>query len=121
MDDSEVNVDECPICLQDMIEKQDIVVLGCCKKHLHSSCYIHCRKTKNTCPMCRTVLCTEPVVCLDSSSSSQSQSHYITVSYDRIDDVDVDTLRYSYIQRIFAGLVTGAVVCGFVLINYIRH
>ena len=42
---------ECPICLE--VLRGTGVMVDCCKKHFHVSCYLKCMEIKRECPMCR--------------------------------------------------------------------
>jgi hypothetical protein len=43
---------ECPICLL-LLSAQNTIHLPCCKKELHTECYLKCMHEKKICPMCR--------------------------------------------------------------------
>ena len=42
---------ECPICLAPF--SGSTTTVGCCRKSLHTTCYVQCMQNKLECPMCR--------------------------------------------------------------------
>lgn len=44
--------DECPICLTSLAEAS-VTTVRCCRKAMHTKCYIQCMNVKPECPMCR--------------------------------------------------------------------
>ena len=46
-------MDECPICLELLLETEKNITVECCKKQFHTECYLNCMKLKQECPMCR--------------------------------------------------------------------
>ena len=44
---------ECPICLSEIEEDQNITKVHCCHQSFHTECYIKCGLHKNQCPLCR--------------------------------------------------------------------
>ena len=44
--------EECPICLTSLAEASTTSVT-CCRKVMHTKCYIQCMNVKPECPMCR--------------------------------------------------------------------
>jgi len=46
--------EECPICLS-LIDEFIKYNTECCKKNLHTICYLECMKIKPECPLCRTL------------------------------------------------------------------
>ena len=67
----------CPICLDEIIEK-NFIISGCCNKIFHNFCYNECMKLKLECPMCRSV---QGISTNDNLIPLQEQTFYRRNSY----------------------------------------
>ena len=48
-----MSTEECPICLSPVDEESTATTTRCCRKVMHTKCYIQCMNAKPECPMCR--------------------------------------------------------------------
>ena len=44
---------ECCICLEDMTDRQDVIMTECCKNELHKACLDKSASIFRCCPLCR--------------------------------------------------------------------
>jgi hypothetical protein len=91
--------EDCPICLTVLQSKEDTVLLECCKKQLHITCYMKCIEQKTECPMCRG---NKERLQIQSQEHSQSQNiqPHTTINIPQISRTnDIVLIRNRYIPQ----------------------
>ena len=58
------NMNECSICLDDMIDPKTVTTVKCCKQAFHSKCLLEWLLTNrgSTCPLCNANMISPPIV-----------------------------------------------------------
>lgn len=48
-------MDECPVCLEACDEETGVIIVECCKKRYHATCFDKCIQLSGQCPTCRSM------------------------------------------------------------------
>jgi hypothetical protein len=120
--------EECPICLS-LIDEFIKYNTECCKKNLHTICYLECMKIKPECPFCRTLQKNIVIVI-----NPQEYENNTTMNNNTLNTTLNNTLNANTMNNVHTSLCSGALrywgllMCGMfmcyswiIAVNYHYH